>query len=178
MPMYVRLISPHLYLVASNMHTLVTVNVLGNTVCSTEVFQASCGGLLCGPLARICLRQSCMCVHISKSILTAIRERQGAEVVHLPALGSLVASGYLGLCPREWPRGFFVLYVQSSCVAILPLSRLVLLPGGEFELTHLPAGFLAVLLPDVQTHGILLLSFPGPIATYHPRVLPPTKGNH
>ena len=45
---------PHLYLVASKMHMLVTVNVCGNTVCSTEMFQALYGGLLCGPFAGVC----------------------------------------------------------------------------------------------------------------------------
>ena len=81
MPMYVHLISQCLQLVASEMRTLVTVDVRGNTGCSTEVSQASHGGLLCGPLAGVCLRQSCRHVHTSKSIPTAIRERQGPEVV-------------------------------------------------------------------------------------------------
>lgn len=36
--MYVNLVSPCLYLVASKMCTLVTVDVRGDTICGTEVF--------------------------------------------------------------------------------------------------------------------------------------------
>ena len=95
MPVYVHLISPRLYWVARKMRPSVTVSVGGNTVYSTEVSQASHGGLLCGPLAGVRLQQSCVRVHTSEGIPTSIRERQGLDVVHLPVLGRLVTSGYL-----------------------------------------------------------------------------------
>lgn len=46
----------------------------------------------------------------------------------------------------------FIFYVQSSCVACLPLSQWVLLPGVESRLICLLVGFLVLLLPDVKTH--------------------------
>ena len=114
MLLYVHLISSHLYLVASKMRTSVTVNVCGNTVCSTEVLQASYGGLLGSLLAGVCLQQSCICVHTSKGIPTAIRERQGPDVVHLPALSRLVASGYLVCVLGNGPG-----YLQGAGRALL-----------------------------------------------------------
>lgn len=61
------------------------------------------GGLLCGPLAAVCLQQSCRHVHTSESIPAAIRKRQGADVVHLPVLSGLVASGNVAYVQENGP---------------------------------------------------------------------------
>lgn len=55
----------------------------------------SLGGLFCSLFARICLQQSCIRVHTGKGISAAIRKGQGPDVVYLPALSGLIASGDL-----------------------------------------------------------------------------------